>query len=232
MQVWHSIADSPAFHCALEEFLLTERPFEDVLLLYVNRPSVIVGRNQCVEAEVDLSYCRRHDILVVRRISGGGTVFHDYGNVNYSFISNKGAVALLDRDSTEPVRLALAQWGVKSVAGKRQEILVDGRKVSGTAAYIGAAREMFHGTLLFNTNLETLTLSLRGDVSLRGKRVASVPSPVLNLSELPGVPSSIEVFIEGLISFFQHFYGENTFKTVREEDFPQLKDWMQKYYRE
>lgn len=99
MLLLRSISDSPAFNCALEEYLLTERPAGDVLLFYINRPSVIVGRNQRIEAEVDTGYCCEHGIEVVRRLSGGGTVFHDYGNINYAFIADKGSVPVLDRTS-------------------------------------------------------------------------------------------------------------------------------------
>ena len=84
-----SISDSPVLNGLLEEHLLTERPLGDVLLFYINRPSVIVGRNQRIEAEVDTDYCLRHGIEIVRRLSGGGTVYHDYGNINYAFIVDK-----------------------------------------------------------------------------------------------------------------------------------------------
>ena len=102
-----SISDSPVLNGLLEEHLLTERPSGDVLLFYINRPSVIVGRNQRIEAEVDTDYCLRHGIEIVRRLSGGGTVYHDYGNINYAFIVDKDERPVLDRDFATPIIDAL-----------------------------------------------------------------------------------------------------------------------------
>lgn len=109
MLLLRSISDSPAFNCALEEYLLTERPAGDVLLFYINRPSVIVGRNQRIEAEVDTGYCCEHGIEVVRRLSGGGTVFHDYGNINYAFIADKGSVPVSTGTSASDRRRAAGE---------------------------------------------------------------------------------------------------------------------------
>ena len=105
MKIIISPWNSPAQNCALEEYMITERP-DDVLLLYSNRPSVINGRNQTVAAEIDETFCRTHQIEVVRRLSGGGAVYHDYGNINYSFIANKEASPVLDRDFLTPIRTA------------------------------------------------------------------------------------------------------------------------------
>ena len=107
MRLVRSISDSPVLNGLLEEHLLTERPLGDVLLFYINRPSVIVGRNQRIEAEVDTDYCLRHGIEIVRRLSGGGTVYHDYGNINYAFIVDKDERPVLDRDFATPIIDAL-----------------------------------------------------------------------------------------------------------------------------
>ena len=108
---------------------MTERPLGDVLLFYINRPSVIVGRNQRIEAEVDTDYCLRHGIEIVRRLSGGGTVYHDYGNINYAFIVDKDERPVLDRDFATPIIDALRPLGVEAVSGERKELLVGGSSI-------------------------------------------------------------------------------------------------------
>ena len=207
MRLVRSISDSPVLNGLLEEHLLTERPLGDVLLFYINRPSVIVGRNQRIEAEVDTDYCLRHGIEIVRRLSGGGTVYHDYGNINYAFIVDKDERPVLDRDFATPIIDALRPLGVEAVSGERKELLVGGYKISGTASHVARTRILFHGTLLHRTDLGALDRALRGDVSKRGRKVASVPSPVMNLATLTGEQETTEHFLGRLIGFFENYYG-------------------------
>jgi lipoate-protein ligase A len=206
MKILRSLSDSPAFHCDLERQLLTERAGEDVLLLYINRPAVIVGRNQQVEAEVDRSYCDLHGIEIIRRITGGGAVYHDYGNINYAFIVDRDLRQPMDMDFTSPVLSALSAAGVEATAGARKELLVDGRKISGTASLVTGRRILFHGTLLHNTNLNHLSLALRGEPARRGKHIASVPSDVMNLSEITGADESTPQFLERIVNFLTAYY--------------------------
>ena len=188
---------------ALEQQLLLEP--ESVVLLYVNDKSVIVGRNQTIEAEVDCAYCKSHGIDIVRRESGGGTVYHDCGNVNYAFIVNADKNPL-DRDYTEPIVWALREMGVDAITGSRGEILVGGAKVSGSASMVKRSRVLFHGTLLFDSDLQMLSKALSGDESLRGKGVKSVRSSVCNLKPLlPNVPD-ISHFISELCSLLKRYY--------------------------
>ncbi len=207
MLLFRSLSDSPAYHCALEEYLLTERPEKDVLLFYINRPSVIVGRNQTIEAEVDEEYCRRQGIEVIRRMSGGGTVYHDRGNINYAFITDKDAVPVLDRDFTTPIVEALASLGIRATVGARKELLCDGYKISGTASHVTRTRQLFHGTLLYDSDLNALSLALRGDRSRRGKGVPSVPSPVANLKARRPETETTEGFLDLLIGYFARRYA-------------------------
>lgn len=203
MRIIVSNSRNAAENLALEQQLLLEP--ESVVLLYVNDKSVIVGRNQTIEAEVDCAYCKRHDIDIVRRESGGGAVYHDCGNVNYAFIVDADKNPL-DRDYTEPIVWALRELGVDAVAGRRGEILVGGAKVSGSASMVKRSRVLFHGTLLFDSDLQMLDKALRGDESLRGKGVKSVRSTVCNLKPLlPNVPD-ISHFITELFSLLKRYY--------------------------
>lgn len=208
MELFRSVSDDPAFHLAQEHSFLTARPAKEVLFFYINRPSVIVGRNQCMEAEVDVSYCERHSIPVVKRLSGGGTVYHDYGNINYAFVCGAPAQgSCLDIDFSLPVLAALASLGIHATVGCRKELLLEGRKFSGTASHVSNGRILFHGTLLHRSNLVVLNRVLQGQPALRGKKVASVSSRVVNLGEITGSSESTVEFLDRLICFFQCFYG-------------------------
>jgi lipoate-protein ligase A len=208
MRVMRSASDSPAYHCELERQLLAARPGEDVLLLYVNRPSVIVGRHQQIEAEVDVAYCRRHGIEIVRRISGGGAVYHDRGNINYAFVVDRGATPALEMDFASPVQAALRLFGIAATVGARRDLWVDGRKISGTASFVTADRILFHGTLLHRTDLTHLARALHGDPAKRGRHIASVPARVMNLSEMAGPECSTEQFMDMLFAFFVSYYRQ------------------------
>ena len=183
MQIIHSTSNSPTFNLAAEEFLFSERQ-DDLLFLYVNEPSVIIGCNQAIRNEVDLEFCTKNEIQVVRRMSGGGAVYHDLGNLNYCFISNKidGKSAIND-DFLQPIVEVLSTFGVSAEIGKRKDLwLPDGYKISGTASHVSKNRELHHGTLLYETNLEMLEKALSPNLKdERVKAISSVRSKVKNL---------------------------------------------------
>jgi lipoate-protein ligase A len=212
MQIIHSTSNSPTFNLAAEDFLFSERQ-DDLLFLYVNEPSVIIGCNQAIRNEVNLEFCKENEIQIVRRMSGGGAVFHDLGNLNYCFISNKteGKSALND-DFLQPIVGVLSALGVPVEIGKRKDLwLPDRYKISGTASHVSKNRELHHGTLLYNTNLEMLEMSLVSNkMDSNVKAIASVRSTVKNLHsylEQQGqfAISSItffELVIKNLLQFF------------------------------
>ncbi|MCD8186090.1 MAG: lipoate--protein ligase family protein [Rikenellaceae bacterium] len=190
-----------------EQQLFTERPGEDVLFLYINAPCVVIGKNQLSEAETDLDFCRSRNIPVLRRLSGGGAVYHDSGNINFSFIVRAEKDGVLDRDFLSPVVAALKSFGIPAQIGSRKELSVNGNKISGTASHISRGRHLFHGTLLFHTDLEILHAALNGNHSLRGKYVASVPSPVTNISGLLTQKITAPEFMERLAVFFNAYFN-------------------------
>ncbi len=203
------------FNLAAEQTLLTERRGE-TLFFYVNAPSVILGRNQQPEAEADLAFCRDNDIAVLKRMSGGGAVYHDPGNLNYAFFRDRGPVSILDEPPLELMIDALRSLGVDARAGQRKEIFVGDRKVSGTAAHVTKTREMFHGTLLVESDLGMLQNALQGDPSRRGKRVPSVPAPVTNLVEFLPEGTDIRSFTGMLLSYFLDFYDIDSVQSFPE----------------
>ncbi len=183
MQIIHSTSNSSTFNLAAEEFLFSERT-DDLLFLYVNKPSVIIGCNQAIRNEVDIEFCKGNEISVVRRMSGGGAVFHDLGNLNFCFISNKteGKSALND-DFLLPVVEVLVDLGVPVTVGRRIDLWLQSEyKITGTASHVAKNRELHHGTLLYDTNLDMLESSLSSkNKDANVKAIASVRSKVKNL---------------------------------------------------
>ncbi|MBR5018770.1 MAG: lipoate--protein ligase [Bacteroidales bacterium] len=180
----------PAWNLAAEEYLLTQRS-DPFFRLWRNADSVIIGRHQNAYAEIDLDYVEREGIPVVRRMTGGGAVFHDLGNVNYSFFDLRG------RRFTDVILEALAALGVTgSCSGRNDLVLEDGRKFSGTAVCKHGGRVLEHGTLLFDASFDRLSAALRPrPEKFSGKAVQSVRSRVANLSSQLAAPLSVEAFI-------------------------------------
>ena len=173
-----------AFNLALEE-LLTSFFAEDVLMLWRNRSAVIVGRNQNTAAEIDSDFVRDNDIQVIRRMTGGGAVYHDLGNINFTIVANDRQLdpEAFSRNAS-PVLEALRRFGIPAEFSGRNDILADGRKISGSAKTVLADRTLFHGTLLFSTDLAMLGKVLTPDPEkIRTKGIKSVRSRVANLRE-------------------------------------------------
>lgn len=185
MQILISPSLNPAFNLAAEEYLFLHST-ENVIFLYVNNSCVVLGSNQVLRNELNQEFCRNENIPVLRRMSGGGTVFHDTGNLNYSFITQgNGRPADMTGAFLQPVVAALSEMGIEATVGRRKDLWLDGKfKISGTASHISRGRELHHGTLLFDADLQKLQKALAADKpdhNLRG--TASVPSPVMNIRE-------------------------------------------------
>ena len=196
---------NPKLNLALEEYAL--RNFSagnDYLLFYINEPSIIIGRNQNALEEINLQYVEQKNIHVVRRISGGGAVYHDYGNLNFSFITNHDVKSLNNfKKFTAPVIKVLTSLGLDVELKGRNDIQVDEKKISGTAQFSTGKRMVSHGTLLFNTDLGEVVNALNvkmGKIESKGHK--SVRSRVANISEFLQKNLSIEEFrallLEGL----------------------------------
>lgn len=184
MLLVHRHSTDPFFNIAAEEYFL--KTFQDDLfMLWLNEPCLVVGKHQNTLAEVNTDFIEKHQIPVVRRISGGGTVYHDRGNLNFTFITSGEKDKLVNfRRFIEPVADTLRKLGVKATLGVRNDIRINDLKISGNAEHVYKNRVLHHGTLLFTTNLEHLEEAIKpGNSNFRDKAVQSVRSRVTNIAD-------------------------------------------------
>ena len=156
-------SNDPAYNIALEAYALRELVDEDELfILWINRPAIIVGKHQNTIQEINKEYTDAHDIKVVRRLSGGGAVYHDLNNLNYTIISNKADEGAFDfKTFSQPVIATLADLGVKAEFTGRNDLEIDGKKFCGNAQAYYKGRMMHHGCLLFDVDMSVLGQALK-----------------------------------------------------------------------
>ncbi len=175
---------SLAFYLAMEEFVARKIEGESFFVWRV-WPTVIFGRNQVLENEVNLEYCRSHGVEIVQRKSGGGCVYSDKGNIMISYISERGVVSEVFDRYLSGLTECLRSLGLRAEKSGRNDILVDGRKVSGNAFHQLPDRSIVHGTLLYDTDMDALEIAIRPPVEkLERHGVASVRQRVVNISEI------------------------------------------------
>ncbi|MCK9202875.1 MAG: lipoate--protein ligase [Bacteroidales bacterium] len=174
----------PYFNLATEEYVLKHFE-EDSFMLWRNAPSIIVGQHQNTLAEINVDYVKKQNIPVVRRLSGGGAVFHDLGNLNFTFIKIGKQENLIDfRKYTLPILEVIQKMGIDAKFEGRNDLTIDGKKFSGNAEHIWKNRILHHGTLLFSSQMSNLTQALNADpLKFQDKSVKSVRSRVTNISE-------------------------------------------------
>jgi len=214
----------PYINLALEEYVLRNFGEQDTFLLfYINEPSIIIGKNQNSIEEINRDYVEKNNIKVVRRLSGGGAVYHDEGNLNFSFITKD------DGDSfhnfakfTEPVVKALNKLGVPAELVGRNDLLVEGRKISGNAQFFTQGRMFSHGTLMFNSEIEHVVEALNvSEEKIKSKGIKSIRSRVANIAEYLEEEMTMNQFKEHILL--------SIFDVERVEDVPTYElteeDW-------
>lgn len=177
----------PRLNLAMEEFILRNLRFDEpILFFYINEPSVIIGRNQNTLEEIDPNFVQAKGIHIVRRLSGGGAVYHDLGNLNFSFVTQAGLENFHNfARFTEPVIAVLRQLGLDAELRQQSSIFANGKKISGNAQYASGGRMFSHGTLLFDTSIEAMLSALNPrQVQIESKAVQSVRNFVTNIREL------------------------------------------------
>ncbi len=176
----------PTINLALEEYVLQNFGEKDTyLLFYINEPSIIVGRNQNTVEEINTEYVDSNGIKVVRRLSGGGAVYHDEGNLNFSFITKDDGESFHNFEKfTKPVVEALNKLGVPAELKGRNDLVADGRKISGNAQFSTKGRMFSHGTLMFDSEIEHVVAALNvNKAKIESKGIKSIRSRVTNISE-------------------------------------------------
>ncbi|GAK03840.1 lipoate-protein ligase A [Geomicrobium sp. JCM 19037] len=224
----------PRINLAIEEYILTHFDEHDVyLLFYINEPSIIIGKNQNTIEEINRDYVNDHNLHVVRRLSGGGAVYHDLGNLNFSFITNDDGNSFSNfKKFTEPVVEALQQMGVPAELSGRNDLHADGRKISGNAQFATKGRMFSHGTLMLDSEIENVVSALNvSDEKIRSKGIKSIRSRVANINEFIEEPLSMEEFKERLLQSI--FAGDANFSryTLTDEDWEKIKQISEERYQ-
>jgi len=197
----------PYFNLALDEYAMQHIDVgEDYFFLWQNSPSIIIGKNQNTLEEINSQFVEDNKIKVARRVSGGGAVFHDYGNLNFTIITNISDVNKVDfKKYVQPVIRALESMGVKAEASGRNDILIDGKKISGNAQRQEKGRLMHHGTLMFDVSVEDMVRSLNvADDKFISKAAKSVRSRVTNIKSHLPTGTTLQLFWDQL-----HYYLSN-----------------------
>ncbi|MBO4301676.1 MAG: lipoate--protein ligase, partial [Desulfovibrio sp.] len=201
----------PFFNLAAEEWLLTHS-HDDIFMLWRNQKAVIVGRNQNTLAEINVDYVRKHGIPVVRRISGGGAVFHDPGNLNFTCIGRRTGAKLDFLQHVSPVLTALQNMGIPCAFSGRNDIMVGDKKISGNAQHISGDRVLHHGTLLFASSLGDMADALAPRaIKFVGKSVSSVRARVGRITDFLPCRMSMAEFTLTLLRYVTPLPPEDGF---------------------
>ncbi|EKU48122.1 lipoate--protein ligase [Staphylococcus massiliensis] len=223
----------PTLNLAMEEYVLKHLPSDhDYFLFYINRPSIIIGKNQNTIEEVNQAYIKEHGIDVVRRISGGGAVYHDFGNLNFSFITDDDGNSFHNfKKFTEPIVTALNELGVEAELTGRNDIQVGDQKISGNAMVKVKKRMFSHGTLMLNSNLDEVSRALTvNPAKIKSKGIKSVRKRVANIVDFLEEPITIDDFKAIII---KTIFGEREVETYQltKEDWAQIEALSNEKYR-
>lgn len=215
----------PSLNLAVEEYLMKESG-EEVFMLWQNNPCIIYGKHQNPQTEIDLSLCREKRIPVLRRSSGGGTVYQDLGNFNLTFIQNNSSLTV--SPFLQLIRNFLWQFGLSVRSDARNALFIGNAKISGSAQWIYKHRFLYHATLLFSSDLSLLSRTLQpipsSSTIFESPKVKSVKSPVTNIQDHLLFPLSCQEFRKQLSLYFIPNTSKNyKFSTQKRNKIRQLQ---------
>ncbi len=221
----------PYFNLAAEEYFFNNFS-ENIFMLWRNSPAIIVGKHQNTLAEINYDYVKENNIKVVRRMTGGGAVFHDLGNINFTFIETGESEKLVDfRKYVQPILDILLKLGVNAKFEGRNDLTIDGKKFSGNAEHVYKNRILHHGTILFSAKMSDLTQALNvKDVKYTDKAVKSIRSRVTNVSEHLQTPLTVLEFINLVFNHILEMYEDAKIYEITEEDTRRIKELVEKKY--
>lgn len=231
MLILRSKTSNPAFNLATEEFLLNNKS-EDCFYLYINDPSIIVGKFQNSLAEINVDYVKENDIIVIRRLSGGGAVFHDPGNLNFTFIMKDGEDKSADfRKYTQPIIDVLRSLDVDAKFEGRNDMTIEGKKFSGNAKCYYNDKVLQHGTLLFESTLPSLAQALKlNPLKYRDKAVKSISSRVTNITEHLKQNITLEEFESRIINHVRTMYKDSELYELTDSDLEAINKLVDEKY--
>lgn len=231
MKIISSPSTDPYFNIAAEEFMFKNIQ-ENILFLYVNKPCIIFGKHQNPMAEINPEIVEKNKITLVRRLSGGGTVYHDEGNINFCFIQNVPEGNLVDfKRYTLPFIGLLENMGVKAELGIKNDLKIDGKKISGNAEHIWKKKVLHHGTLLFDSNLEMLHAVLsENDNNYESKAVKSNRSETTNIINYLPEKININSFKQRIIDFFLEKFDNSQILSFSKNDISEINTLVEQKY--
>lgn len=188
------------FNLAMEEYFFEKFKKDEVFMLWINEPSVVIGKHQNLIEELNMKYCFENNIKIARRLSGGGTVVHDFGNLNYTYITNTtGDTALDFKEFLKPIYNALLNLNIDAHISPRNDFRVLEKKICGHSQFMRKKRVLHHGCILFDSNLNNLRNALNVEnKKIISKSAKSVKSSVANLKEISKIDYEISDFLEKL----------------------------------
>ncbi|MBU5424900.1 lipoate--protein ligase [Tissierella pigra] len=219
-------SNDPFFNHAAEEYLMNNFD-EEIFMLWINKPSILIGRNQNTISEINLDYVEENHITVVRRLSGGGTVYNDLGNMNFTFITYRNSLETKVKNGFEkfalPVINALKSLGANAEFTGRNDIVIGGKKFSGNAQYSQKDKLLHHGTLLYNCDMSKLSLALKSKpIKFVDKSVKSVGARVTNIIEHIDEKMDLLEFREYLKNYVIKTHGIETIYEFNEKDLKEI----------
>ncbi|MDM5213825.1 lipoate--protein ligase [Peribacillus sp. NJ4] len=224
----------PRINLAIEEYALKHLNIDETyLLFYINRPSIIIGRNQNTIEEINADYVEGNGITVVRRLSGGGAVYHDLGNLNFSFITKDDGDSFHNfKKFTQPVVETLEKLGIHAELSGRNDILAEGKKISGNAMFSTKGRMFSHGTLLFQSEMDHIVSALKVKKDkIESKGIKSIRSRVGNIADFLKEPMSVEEFRSFLLQNIFKGSGKVTEYVLTEADWEEIHKISEERYQ-
>ncbi|RKL68627.1 lipoate--protein ligase [Salipaludibacillus neizhouensis] len=225
--------NDPTVNLAIEEYALRNLPIDDsYLLFYVNEPCIIIGKNQNTLEEINKKYIDEHNIHVVRRLSGGGAVYQDLGNLSFSFLTKDDGDSFSNYQKfTQPVIDALQELGIDAKLSGRNDIHVGERKISGNAQYTTKGKMFSHGTLMLDVNVENIVDSLNvNEEKMRSKGIKSVRSRVANINEFLEDKLTVDQLKKILLDYIFESGDVETYR-LTEEDWKGIEEISQRRYK-